>query len=139
MSEPMPPEFAGFFEHAARGRLAFPCCEHCDRFHWYPMPRCPHCQADRIVWQPVCGKAEIYSFTSVQHAFNENRREDLPFTVALVTFADAPDVRMITNIVGVNHEALHIGDAVEPAFSAAGGDRPLVVFRPMRTAAGERS
>lgn len=138
MSEALPPEFAGFFEHVAAGRLAFPRCEGCQKFHWYPMPRCPHCQANRIIWQPVSGRAEIFSFTSVLHAFDKSRREDLPYIVALVVFADAPGVRLISNIVGTDYGVLHIGDTVEPVFAAA-ADRPLVNFRLAKSAPGERS
>ncbi len=134
MSEAMPPEFAGFFEHAAQGRLAFPRCEACGKFHWYPMPRCPHCQSARIKWQPVSGRAEIFSLTNVQHAFDKSRREDLPYIVALVTFADAPDVRMITNIVGAEYTSLRIGDKVEPMFPIDESAAPVVIFRPAREA-----
>jgi len=124
---PMLPEFAGFFDNLRRGRLAFPHCEQCTRFHWYPMPRCPHCRSSRVSWTPVSPRGEVFSFTSVHHPFDPKRRDHLPYIVALVTFPDAPGVRLITNIDGVDVKDLTIGAAVDPVFS--GGDEPTVVFR----------
>lgn len=139
MSEASQPEFQPFFEHLQARRIAFPRCEACGRFHWYPMPRCPHCQSSRIVWQPVSGKAEIFSFTNVEHAFDKSRRERLPYIVALVTFEDAPGVRLITNIVDADYAGLRIGTAIEPVFSPGEEGRPLVNFRPTAPKRGDRS
>lgn len=128
---PDPSEFNGFREHARRGHLAFPRCEDCGRFHWYPMPRCPHCKSAAIAWQTIAGRGEIFSFTIVRHAFDKSRRDQLPYVVALITFADAPGVRLITNIVDADAGALDIGVEVEPVFP---GDEASgrVLFRPAR-------
>ena len=55
----MPPEFTGFFQAACKGKIAFPRCGVCGRFHWYPMPRCPHCRSRQLAWQPIAGVGEI--------------------------------------------------------------------------------
>ena len=124
----MEPEFAGFFAALAERRIAFPKCRDCGRFHWYPMPRCPHCRGGAIQWAAVEGPARIYSFTEVRHAFDKSNRDRLPYIVALVTFPDAPGVRLVTNIVEASAEALSIDDIVEPRFDA--GMPARVVFRP---------
>ncbi len=123
------PEFRGFFENAKAGRLAFPKCGSCGRFHWYPMPRCPQCRSADVAWQPVAGRGEIFSFTEVRHAFDKSRMGRLPYIVALVTFGDAPGVRLITNIEGSELAALRIGQAVMPAFTTDASGMPLVTFR----------
>lgn len=125
------PEFDGFFAGIRERRLAFPCCASCSRFHWYPMPRCPYCRSAEIAWKPIAGRGEIFSFTQVRHAFDKGRRDKLPYIVALITFADAPGVRLITNIVEADGAALSVGDAVEPVFQRTAA-APLVVFRPAR-------
>lgn len=129
MSDMQSPEFAGFFEHAAQERLAFPRCRACGRFHWYPMPICPHCQADEISWQPVAGNGAIFSYTHVRHAFDDSRRDTLPYTVALITFPDAPGVRFITNIVDAAEADITPGRAVTPVFASAAEGHPKVLFR----------
>lgn len=122
------PEFAGFFEKAATGRLAFPYCRSCCKFHWYPMPRCPHCRSQDIEWRDVAGRGEIVTFTRVMHLFDKSRAGKLPYVVALVRFADAPGINLVTNIVDQNDE-LHIGQSVEPIFGRNELGRPFVEFR----------
>jgi len=124
------PEFAGFRENARAGYVAFPHCRTCGRFHWYPMPLCPHCRGRDIEWRRVAGTAEIFSFTRVMHPFDPSRVGALPYIVALVTFPDAPGVRLITNIIGEGLDALRIGQTVVPRFTSDEYGRPMVVFRP---------
>lgn len=123
------PEFAGFFENAARGRLAFPWCRDCRRFHWYPMPRCPHCRGKAIEWRAVEGRGRLSSFTRVLHAFDKSRADKLPYVVALVEFADAPGVTLVTNLQVDDVVDLTIGQAVEADFRTNAAGTPLVEFR----------
>lgn len=123
---PRLPEFQGFFDGLAAGRLAFPCCRRCGRHHWYPMPRCPSCLAAEIDWRPVAGRGEILSFTVVRHAFDKGRA--LPYVVALVTFPDAPGVRLVTRIVGVEPDGLAIGLPVQAVIDAAATHAGTVDF-----------
>jgi len=128
-SERLPREFAGFFEHARQGSLAFPRCAACARFHWYPMPVCPHCRHADVTWQPISGPGEIFSFTTVRHAFEPTRRSRLPYVVALVTFEDAPGVQLVTNIIDSPPEAIAIGARVQPVFPPPDAGEPAVLFR----------
>ncbi len=123
------PEYAEFFEHLRAGHMCFPRCGDCHRFHWYPKSACPHCRSAALAWHPVAGPGEVFSFTVVHHAFDAQWKGHLPYIVALVTFAGAPGVRLITNIVGVAPEALSIGAAVQPVFPPANADEPRVLFR----------
>jgi uncharacterized OB-fold protein len=100
------------------------------------MPRCPHCRVADWRWQRIHGAGEIYSFTTVHHAFNRDRRDEVPFVVALVTLAEAPGVRLITNIVATDGKALRVGQRVEPNLPMADDDRNRITFR---LAAGEES
>ena len=125
----LPDEFRPFFEQAKQGRLTFPRCTSCQRFHWYPMPRCPHCRGVDIEWHPVAGRGQIHSFTHVRHAFDETRRGALPYTVGLITFDDAPGVQFVTNIVDAAESEIAIGRSVEPVFSTSADGGPVVNFR----------
>jgi uncharacterized OB-fold protein len=125
-----PPEFSGFFKAARRRQVAFPHCGSCSLFHWYPMPLCPHCQSDRLSWEPVSGPGELFSFTEVRHAFDKQRIDQLPYVVGLITFADAPGVRLITNIIDALPADLRIGQKVLPVFSSDDTGAILVHFRP---------
>ena len=133
MAEEIPraPEFAGFFAGLGRRKLAFPCCRGCGRFHWYPLKHCPHCQGGDIHWQEVAGAASLYSWTVVRYAFDPDFAGQLPYTVALVSFAEAPGVWLVSNLIEVEPQELEIGLALESQFP--GDER--VLFRPAPTRA----
>jgi hypothetical protein len=71
----------------------------------------------------------IHSFTRVEHAFDKERAQDLPYIVALITFEEAPGVRLISNIVDEDTANLRIGQSVYPVFGYPVGDQLAVVFR----------
>lgn len=127
--DPLSPEFTGFFDNARARRLCFPRCDGCGAFHWYPMPRCPHCHGKNWRWHEISGVGEIHSFTSVEHAFDKERAHGLPYTVALITFEEAPGVRLISNIVDEDAANLKIGQSVYPVFDNPGDGQPTVMFR----------
>lgn len=126
-----PSEFMPFWDGLRQRRLSFPLCRACGQFHWYPMPRCPHCLSTEIVWQPVTGRGEVFTFTVVHHPFDRAFAERIPYVVALVTFADAPGVRLVTNLVNVAPHDVRIGLAVEAVFVGHNRDPGLVLFQPV--------
>lgn len=65
-----------------------------------------------------------------------------PYIVAMVELDDEPDVRLITNVVGVSEDDIEVGMAVEVFFedwTALSGEEEsrvwLPLFRPVDTAA----
>jgi uncharacterized OB-fold protein len=128
------PEFEAFFDAARRGRLSFPRCRACGRFHWYPMKRCPHCRSEAVEWTPVSGRGTLYSWTVVRHPFDDAKAHDLPYIVALVEFPDAPGIRLVTNLVGIDPAAPSIGMPLDAVYPAADETPPLVRFRPAEPA-----
>lgn len=128
MAAENPPEFAGFFAALQRQALAFPHCPDCDRFHWYPMKRCPHCGSQAVEWREVRGEGEVFSWTAVRHAFDPAYADRLPYVVALVEFPDAPGVRLVTNIAA-DPDSLRIGMKVRPNFAAA-ATPDTIAFQP---------
>lgn len=89
--------------------VALPLCLDCDRYHWYPLGRCPHCYSDRLVWMAVDGRATVFSATTVRYAFTERTRGTTPYGLALVAFDVAPEIRMVCRAVGPTPA---VGDAV---------------------------
>lgn len=123
----MAPEFAAHFEHLAAGRLCFPHCGRCQRFHWYPMPLCPHCRAGDWQWREVSATGSLFSWTEIHHAFDARYSGPLPYIVALIEFAEAPGIRLVGNLVDSPATSLALGQAVGADFAAvAAGSGPLV-------------
>lgn len=93
-------EFQIFFDGIDRQELRFPRCDTCRRFHWYPMKRCPHCGGSSLSWERVSGDGVVHSWTKVEHAFDEAFSSRVPYTILLVSFQDAPGVRLIGPLLG---------------------------------------
>ncbi len=127
----IPPEFVPHFTGLTEGQVRFPKCRECGKFHWYPMPLCPHCRSASIEWTATSGHASLYSWTVVRHAFSPSLRDQIPYVVALVTFDDAPGVRLITNLLDVSPPELQCDMLLKPEFQYKTGESPSVKFRPM--------
>lgn len=124
-------EFRGHFEHLSAGRLAFPICQACGKWHWYPMTLCPHCRSGRLAWRTVRGVGDIWSWTVVRHPFDPGWHDKIPYVVALVCFTDAPGIRLVANIEDISPVDLRIGLPVELVPPADDEPLPRPVFRPV--------
>lgn len=114
----------GHFLNAKGPYLALPRCQACDRYHWYPMKRCPHCFSARLAWSPVANTGHVYSATTVRRAFSESNQGKTPYGVVLVSLDAVPDIRLISRIdLTGGGVAPAIGDAVRIQLEAnpAGG------------------
>lgn len=115
------PESAPFQEAAAEGRFLVPRCEACGRLHWYPRALCPFCFSDDITWQPASGRGTVYSHTVM-------RRAKPAYAIAYVTLEEGPT--LMTNIVGCDLDAVHIGMAVTVVFQPAENGPLVPMFTP---------
>lgn len=120
--------FRPFFAALAADELRFPCCEQCGRFHWYPKVWCPYCQSPGLTWKRVQGDGTLFSWTTVHRAFSHEFEADVPYTLGLVEFSDAPGVRLLARLMLGSGETPSCGMAVTLELP---GDRApqLVSFR----------
>jgi len=118
-----------FLEAVKAGRLVLPFCDDCSQYHWYPMPRCPHCSSDQIAWRDVKDVARLFTWTVVRHAFAPELADKVPFVLALVEPTEAPGVRLVTNIYDCDPSDLHIGALLRADFRCpVWSDTPYPVF-----------
>ena len=116
------PELLPFWEGTARGVLLLPRCRACGHVHWHPRAQCPECRSDDIEWTAATGRGELHTFTLV-------RRPDGNTLLAYVRIDEGP--LLMTNIVGADLDALHIGMPVQVDFRATPEGRIAPVFRPV--------
>jgi uncharacterized OB-fold protein len=121
-------EFRPFFEALTRRRISFPRCATCGKFHWYPMGSCPHCRSNTIEWREIAGGATLFSWTAVHYPFPADPPKALPYIVGLVEFAEAPGVRLITNIVDARSEQLFEDMPLLPLINLT--PQPTLTFKP---------
>ena len=113
------PPTAEFWAGAARDEIRIPRCDSCGRFCWYPREVCRHCKGAAFTWETMSGRATLFSWVVVTHAFLPQFADLVPFVPALVALEEDPLVRLPTRMVDCDAEALDF-------------DVPVVVtFRPI--------
>ncbi|MFA7666308.1 MAG: Zn-ribbon domain-containing OB-fold protein [Burkholderiaceae bacterium] len=124
-----------YWDAARAGRLVAQRCNVCSRIWHPPLPSCPACGAQSIVWIPLSGNGVIYSHTIIHHAAHAAVADRTPYLVALVTLDEGP--RLVSNILDCPMRAVRIGMRVAVTFQEIAPDIFLPQFRPLE--AGVRS
>ena len=118
---------AFFWTSGADGSLRFLRCSDCGYHLHPPAPICPRCHSRDLAPAVVSGRATVHSFT-VNHQPWDGVGDT--YVIALVTLAEQDDLRLTTNLVGVEPGDVQIGMAVEVVFE---DHDPvyLPIFRPV--------
>lgn len=119
-----------FWEACRRRALRFQRCQSCHRFRHPPIPGCPHCGSGDVAWVPVSGHGRIFSYTVIHHPTLPALAPHVPYNVIVVEFADAPGVRLISNLIDVATDAIRVGMAVTLVWDPVAPDLFLPRFRP---------
>lgn len=128
----MPPPMADtttlpWWQAAAEHRLVVQRCTACGHTRLPPSPVCPECRSDASDWQELSGRGEIYTYTTVHRPIAAG--QELPFVVVVVSLEGSGGVRMISNLVGVDLDAIEIGMPVEVVWEDMSADLALPRFR----------
>jgi len=116
-----------FFDGAKEGKLLIQRCSSCGALRHPPGPMCPSCQS--VEWEAVeaSGRGTVYSF--VTNHYPQVPSFDYPLNVSLIELEEG--VRLVSNVVGVDADAVEIGMAVEVEFTAFDDELTLPQFRPV--------
>jgi uncharacterized OB-fold protein len=109
-----------YFDAAAEGKLMLKKCGDCGEHHHYPRALCPNCFSDRVAWVQAKGTGEIYSYSVTR------RGGPIPYAIAYVTLDEG--VKMMTNIVDVDLDAIRIGQRVKVVFAKTEGGLSMPMF-----------
>lgn len=118
---------APYWDAAVEGRLVIPVCDDCGSAIWYPRPFCPECSSWNVTWTPDSGLGQIYSFTVCRRGVGEYKELD-SYVFGYVDLDVG--VRVMTNIVDCDYDALEIGDRVRAVFHPTPEGSALLRFRP---------
>jgi hypothetical protein len=125
---------APYWEATRDGRFELPWCRACGRPHWYPREVCPHCLSDAVEWRAATGRGVVYAASTMPRPALPMLADRVPYVVALVELDEG--VRMMTNIVDVDPDAVTVGLAVELRWEELSDGRRLAVFAPATGVAG---
>lgn len=116
-----------FWEGAQRGKLRMQKCKDCGHVR-YPISHvCPKCLSYDFEWTDLSGRGEVFSYVVFHQLYNKAFEKDVPYNVALVQLDEGP--RMYSNVVGVDNDAVKIGDKVEAVFDPVTPDVTIPRFR----------
>ncbi|HEX4428904.1 MAG TPA: OB-fold domain-containing protein [Frankiaceae bacterium] len=111
---PTTDELSGFFwTSGADGRLRFLRCAACSYLIHPPAPICPQCHARDAAPAVVSGRATVHSFT-INHQPWDGVGD--VYVIAVVQIEEQPDVRLTTNVVGIDPSQVRIAMPVEVLF-----------------------
>jgi acetyl-CoA acetyltransferase/uncharacterized OB-fold protein len=130
VDRPLPavtPENAFFWRAGAEGELRFQRCTSCERLRFPIVPVCPYCLS--FEWEPaaVSGRATVVAVTVNYQQWTPAM--DPPYAIAVVAIDEDRDIRLTTNVVGVEPEDVHLGMRVSVFFEEH-GDVWIPLFAP---------
>jgi len=114
------------WEGCKAGELRVQRCRECGGFVFIPQPLCTHCQAEALDWVTSSGRGTVYSYTIVHRP--PRPAFAVPYVVAIVELDEG--WHMLTNLVGIEPEAVRVGLPVEVEFRALSDEITLPYFRP---------
>jgi hypothetical protein len=110
------PALEPFWRGAAANELRLPRCARCSAFDWYPTGSCHACGSDDFTWEATSGRATLFSWSVVSHAWIPQFRDALPYITALVALDDDPRARLATRIIDATPDSLRVDMPVEVVF-----------------------
>ena len=119
---------AFFWEGLRRGDLLIQRCADCGKLRHPPSQMCPSCRSFAADTVKAIGRGMVYSYC-VPHEPAVPGLEP-GYIVALVELAEGP--RLVTNLVGVEATAVHVGMQVELDLVVVDDELTLPMFRPLR-------
>jgi hypothetical protein len=120
---------AFYWDGAAAGELRVSRCVPNGHLSHPPEVSCPVCGSDVLEPLGVSGLGVVYSFAVVRQAFDPSFLPELPYVVALVELDEQRGLRVLSNVVDCDVDAVEIGMAVEVTFEARDG-AVVPQFRP---------
>ena len=108
------PHTEAFWTGGQSGRLMINRCQACHRYVHPPVPMCPTCHSRDVTPEAVSGKATVASFTVNHVPWVPNL--PVPYVFAAVELEEQPGLRLSTEIVNIDAEAVSIGMPVQVVF-----------------------
>jgi acetyl-CoA acetyltransferase/uncharacterized OB-fold protein len=116
-----------FWTGGADGELRLPRCEECQQLLHPSLTVCPRCLGTVATWVAVKGTAVVVGCTTNEQMWLPSMPP--PYSLAIVSLTEAPDVRITTNVVGCDPHDVRVGMPVRVTFHQQ-GDVWFPLFEP---------
>jgi len=127
---PQPSEASLPYWEACRSHeLRIQRCLECGSLIHYPKLRCPTDGSDQFEWALMSGLGAVYSFVIPRRAFHPAFKDEVPYVIAIIELDEG--VRVLSNLIGVEPDAVSTGMRVTVEWDDDAGEYPLAKFRPI--------
>jgi uncharacterized OB-fold protein len=124
---PQPTELSKpHWDGCREGVLRVQRCDDCGEFVFIPKPVCGGCLGTNLSWVESSGRGTLYSYTVVHRP--QQPAFEVPYTVAIVELEEG--WHMLSNLIGVEPEAVTIGMPLEVTFERMSEEITLPYFKP---------
>jgi len=117
---------APYWEGCAAGELRFQRCGTCGGATHTPATLCAHCTSTDLRWEVSSGRGTVYSWTTVWRP--QTPAFEVPYVPLIVEMEEG--WFMLADLVGCEHDAVHVGLPVEVTFHTHPGGVTLPYFAP---------
>lgn len=117
-----------YWQSAAEGRLVLQRCTTCQQFQFYPRSLCASC-AGETEWVDASGRGTLHTYTIIRQNRSKAFAALSPYAVGIVDLDEG--VRMMSNIVDCDVDALSVGMPLEVLILRAADDVGLPFWRPV--------
>lgn len=117
-----------FWTAGEQGVLRFLQCQSCNSYVHPPLPACRECGGISLCEEAVSGRATVLGWTINHQPWHP--AFEPPYVIAVVAIDEDPRVRLTTNLIDVEPDAIELHMAVEVAFERH-EDVWLPMFRPV--------
>jgi uncharacterized OB-fold protein len=117
-----------FWDGCKRSELLY---QRCSNGHivFNPFARCRMCTSADLRWERSAGTGQVYSWSTVWRPQTPAFR--VPYTAAIIELDEG--YQMIANVIGCDHEDVHVGLRVGVEFHPISDEMSLAYFSPMIT------
>ncbi len=114
------------WEGCREGELRIQRCDDCGTYVFIPGPVCTNCFSEALEWVATSTRGTVYSYTVVHRP--QRPQFKVPYVVAIVEFEEG--FHLMTNLIGVEPDAVRIGMPVEAEFVERSETITLPYFKP---------
>jgi uncharacterized OB-fold protein len=116
-----------FWEGCKRGELLFQRCGDCGGATWSPALMCSNCWSTNTQWEQSKGEGEVYSWTVVWRP--QTPEFTVPYAAVIMRMDEGYD--FLSNMIGCDPEAIHVGMRAKVTFHRLTDDITLPYFVPL--------
>jgi len=124
------PQSQGWWDGLRRNELVVQECSACATLRHTPTGICPKCGSEEYGWRKMSGRGTVYSYIVVHQTALPMWKGNVPYNIALVALQDAPQIKMMANVIDIENSDLRIGMPVYAVFDAVTREDTLLRWRP---------